>query len=65
MAIILTTSFNQRRKTLQNGLSNAQDLNFGKEEIASAIEALGLSPSVRGETLTLKQFAELSDALGK
>lgn len=62
---LIRASFNQRRKTLQNGLSNAQDLYFSKEEIAAAIESLGLSPSVRGETLTLAQFAALSDVLGK
>lgn len=62
---LIRASFNQRRKTLQNGLSNAQDLSFSKEEIAVAIESLGLSPSVRGETLTLAQFAALSDVLGK
>lgn len=62
---LIRASFNQRRKTLQNGLSNAQDLSFSKEEIAAAIESLGLSTSVRGETLTLAQFAALSDVLGK
>ena len=62
---LIRASFNQRRKTLQNGLSNAQDLNFSKEQIAEAIASLGLSPSVRGETLTLAQFAALSDALGE
>ena len=62
---MIRASFNQRRKTLQNGLSNAQDLSFSKEEIAAAIESLGFSPSVRGETLTLAQFAALSDVLGK
>ena len=62
---LIRASFNQRRKTLQNGLSNAQDLSFSKEEIAAAIESLGFSPSVRGETLTLAQFAALSDVLGK
>ena len=62
---LIRASFNQRRKTLQNGLSNAQALSFSKEEIAAAIESLGLSPSVRGETLTLAQFAALSDVLGK
>ena len=50
---LIRASFNQRRKTLQNGISNAQDLSFSKEEIAAAIESLGLSPSVRGETLSL------------
>ena len=62
---IIRASFNQRRKTLQNGLNNASDLPYSKEQVAGAIEAMGLSPSVRGEALSLKQFAELSDLLGK
>ena len=62
---LIRASFNQRRKTLQNGLSNAQDLSFSKEEIAAAIESLGLSPSVRGEALSLEQFAQLANLLSK
>ena len=62
---LIRASFNQRRKTLQNGLSNSQEQNFSKEEIAEAIEKLGVSPTVRGEALTLKQFAELSNLLGE
>lgn len=58
---LIRASFNQRRKTLLNSLNNAQDLSFSKELIAEAIESQGLSPSVRGETLTLKQFAALAD----
>ena len=60
---IIRASFNQRRKTLQNGLNNSQELSFTKEQIAEAIEKMGLSPSVRGEALTLEQFAKLSDLL--
>ena len=60
---LIRASFNQRRKTLQNGLNNASDLHFTKEQIAKAIETMGLSASVRGETLTLEQFARLTDLL--
>ncbi|MBS4930101.1 MAG: 16S rRNA (adenine(1518)-N(6)/adenine(1519)-N(6))-dimethyltransferase RsmA [Clostridiales bacterium] len=60
---IIRASFNQRRKTLQNGLNNAQDLSFSKEEILKAIESIGLKATVRGEALTLEEFAKLSDAL--
>lgn len=58
---LIRASFNQRRKTLVNALANAGNLNFSKEEIGKAIEKLGLSSSIRGETLTLKQFADLSN----
>ena len=61
---LIRASFNQRRKTLQNGLSNDRSLNLSKEQIAAAIEQLGLSPTVRGETLSLGPFAELSNLLG-
>lgn len=60
---LIRASFNQRRKTLQNGLNNASDLHFTKEQIVSAIESMGLPPAVRGETLTLEQFAKLTDLL--
>ena len=58
---LIRASFNQRRKTLQNGLNNSPEVPFSKEMIGAAIESLGLPPSVRGETLTLEQFAGLSD----
>ncbi len=61
---LIRASFNQRRKTLQNGLNNSPELFFSKEEIAAAIEKLGLPPAVRGEALTLEQFAALADELG-
>lgn len=62
---LIRASFNQRRKTLLNGLSNAQTLSFGKEQISAAIEQAGLSPNVRGEALTLSQFAVLADVLAE
>lgn len=58
---LIRASFNQRRKTLANGLNNSPELHYSKEQIAAAIEALGTSPSVRGEALTLEQFARLAD----
>ena len=58
---LIRASFNQRRKTLQNGLSNSPELSLSKEQIAQAILALGMPASVRGETLTLEQFARLAD----
>ena len=60
---VIRASFNQRRKTLQNGLNNSSELNFTKDQIAAAIAAAGFSPSVRGEALTLEQFARLTDIL--
>ena len=60
---IIRASFNQRRKTLVNGLTNAAGLSFSKEEIIQAIENCGFTPTIRGEALTLAQFAQLADAL--
>ena len=60
---IIRASFNQRRKTLVNGLGNAPELNLTKENILSALEKTGHSPTVRGEALTLEQFASLADVL--
>ncbi|MCI9416828.1 MAG: 16S rRNA (adenine(1518)-N(6)/adenine(1519)-N(6))-dimethyltransferase RsmA [Eubacterium sp.] len=60
---LIRASFNQRRKTLANGLSNAGNLHFTKEQIQRAILELGEPAAVRGETLTLEQFARLSDIL--
>jgi 16S rRNA (adenine1518-N6/adenine1519-N6)-dimethyltransferase len=62
---IIRASFNQRRKTLMNGLKNASDLNLEKEEILEAIRKLGKSDTIRGEALTLQEFAELSNFLIK
>ena len=60
---LIRASFNQRRKTLANGLKNSPELHYSKEQIEEAIEKLGTSPSIRGEALTLEQFAKLSDIL--
>lgn len=62
---IIRASFNQRRKTLQNGLGNAPELPYTKEQIAAAIAEMGLTPAIRGEALSLAQFAQLSDILGE
>lgn len=58
---LIRASFNQRRKTLANGLSNSSELTLSREKIAEAIESLGVSPSIRGEALTLEQFAQLAN----
>ena len=63
MFALIRASFNQRRKTLLNGLKNATDLPYGKEELLETFAALGWKETVRGEQLTLEQFAQLSDAL--
>ena len=60
---IIRASFNQRRKTLQNGLHNSSELKISKEEVVNALEKMGLPAAVRGEKLTLAQFAMLSDLL--
>ena len=65
MFALIRASFNQRRKTLQNGLNNSPELSFSKETIAGAIESLGVPPTVRGEALTLEQFASLSNFLNE
>ena len=62
---IIRASFNQRRKTLANGLSNSAELSFSKQEIQEAIEAAGLPAGVRGEALTLEDFARLTDCFVK
>ena len=63
MFALIRASFNQRRKTLVNGLGNATELHVSKEEVAKALEEMGLPATVRGETFTLDQFAKLSDIL--
>ncbi|WP_334105037.1 16S rRNA (adenine(1518)-N(6)/adenine(1519)-N(6))-dimethyltransferase RsmA [Muricomes intestini] len=60
---IIRASFNQRRKTLANGLKNSSELDFTKEQIEAAIGSLGKGASVRGETLTLEEFAILGNTL--
>ena len=64
MFALIRASFNQRRKTLQNGINNSPELNLSKEQVVDALKKMGLSESIRGEALTLEQFAELSNLLG-
>lgn len=60
---VIRASFQMRRKTLVNGLRNAKELGFSKEEIETAVRSLGKGETVRGETLSLEEFGRLSDAL--
>ncbi|MCM1112352.1 MAG: 16S rRNA (adenine(1518)-N(6)/adenine(1519)-N(6))-dimethyltransferase RsmA [Muribaculum sp.] len=60
---LIRASFNQRRKTLVNGLCNAPELGLDRERVLDALSRLELPPTVRGEVLTLEQFARLSNLL--
>lgn len=62
---IIRASFAQRRKTLVNGLANSPELNYSKEEITGFLAACGFPATVRGETLTLSEFARLADVMAK
>ena len=62
---IIRAYFNQRRKTLQNGLYNSSELRIPKEKTVAALEEMGLTPTIRGEKLSLEEFALLSDILGR
>lgn len=61
---LIRASFNQRRKTLANGLNNSPEISLGKEKIQKCLKELGVSETIRGEALTLEQFARLSDIIG-
>ncbi len=61
---IIRAAFNQRRKTLTNSIANSGELNYSKDDVGKALETMGLLSTVRGEALTLEQFAKLSDLLG-
>ena len=63
MFSLIRASFNQRRKTLVNGLTNAPELGLSKEKVTETLEKLGWSATIRGEALTLEQFAQLSNVL--
>ncbi len=63
MFAIIRAAFNQRRKTLTNALNNAGGISYKKESVAEALRAMGLSESIRGEALSLEQFAKLTDIL--
>ncbi|MCI5856382.1 MAG: 16S rRNA (adenine(1518)-N(6)/adenine(1519)-N(6))-dimethyltransferase RsmA [Agathobacter sp.] len=60
---IIRASFNQRRKTLANGLSNFPQLQLDKQQVTDCITALGVPATIRGEALTLEQFAQLSNII--
>ena len=60
---LIRASFNQRRKTLVNGISNASELSFSKEQITKALEQMGKPATVRGETFGLEEFATLANYL--
>lgn len=60
---LIRASFNQRRKTLANGLNNSSEITLPKQVITEAVEELGKGAAVRGESLTLAEFAELADII--
>lgn len=60
---LIRASFNQRRKTLQNGINNSPELNFNKQQVVDALKQMNLPETIRGEALTLEQFARLSNIL--
>lgn len=62
---LIRASFNQRRKTMTNSVGNSPELSVSKEQMAAALEKCGLSATVRGEALTLAQFAELANVLSE
>ena len=62
---LVRAAFNQRRKTLQNALHNMPELNLSKEQVVTALKEMGLSETIRGEKLTLEEFAKLSDLLSE
>ncbi|HCJ76135.1 16S rRNA (adenine(1518)-N(6)/adenine(1519)-N(6))-dimethyltransferase RsmA [Thermoguttaceae bacterium LCP21S3_D4] len=62
---IIRASFNQRRKTLANGLNNSPEIHLPKEVIQESIISLGVPENIRGEALSLEQFAELSNEIGR
>jgi len=62
---LVRAAFNQRRKTLQNALHNMPELNLSKEQVVNALKEMGLSETIRGEKLTLEDFARLSDLLSE
>lgn len=59
---IIRASFNQRRKTLVNGLKNSQELSYSREEIEEVLNACGIPLNIRGEALTLSEFAKIANA---
>ena len=62
---LIRASFNQRRKTLQNGIANSPELPYSKAQVEKALEKMGPAANVRGESLTLAEFAKLSDTISE
>lgn len=62
---LIRASFNQRRKTLQNGIANSPELPYSKAQVEKALEKMGLAANVRGESLTLAEFAKISDIISE
>lgn len=62
---LIRASFNQRRKTLQNGIANSPELPYSKAQVEKALEKMGLAANVRGESLMLAEFAKLSDIISE
>ena len=62
---LIRASFNQRRKTLQNGIANSPELPYSKAQVEKALEKMGFAANVRGESLTLAEFAKLSDTISE
>lgn len=60
---LIRASFNQRRKTLVNGIGNADFIDVSKDDVKKALTELEISENVRGEALSLAEFAALADAL--
>ena len=60
---IIRAAFSQRRKTLQNSINNSPELNFNKEDVVKALENMNLPVTIRGEAMSLEQFARLTDLL--
>lgn len=60
---LIRAAFNQRRKTLQNSINNSPELNLSKEQVVEALDTMGLSQTIRGEALSLEQFAQLANLL--
>ena len=61
---LIRASFNQRRKTLSNGIKNSPELSYSREDVVEALKEMGLDENIRGEKLSLEEFAMLSDILG-
>ena len=60
---IIRATFNQRRKTMVNSIHNYSELSFEKDQVVMALKKMGISENIRGEALTLEQFARLSNLL--